>query len=160
MTYQTPKTLLRIQIISLFIVFHQAQDLNLATYQLVQAAYNAKNPGGTRRNQDTQYMTNLYNQLNSQQQFFQPNQFIPTNTQLTGNSFIANAFNPNNQESYPYFDGNTQISNINTQTFVPTFPTNNNGLISGVVSQNFPITSQFSTGNGLIPNRNLLFQKR
>lgn len=156
MTYQTPKTFLRIKIISLFVVFHQAQDLNLATYQLEQAAYNAKNPGGIRRNQDTQYMTNLYNQLNSQQQFFQPNQF--TNQQFTGNSFIANAFNPNNQGFYPYFDSNTQLSNINT--YVPPFPTNNNGLISGVVGPSFPITSQFSTGNGLIPNRNLLFQNR
>lgn len=160
MSPHSPKILLRIQIISFLIVFREAQDLNLATAQLNQAAFNVMNPGGVRRNQDTQYLQNLYNQLNGQQQFTSSNQFVPINSGFTGTSLVANAFNPIVQQNYPNFATNNQVTSFNAPTYVPPFPSLTGGLISGMVIPSFPITSQFATENGLSPNSNLLLKNR
>lgn len=167
------KYILRILIVFLFVVLNKATDLNQATFQLNQAAFNV----GIRRNtQDTQYLNNLYNQANGQQgfnpntnyqttnQFVSSNQFVPTNPQFQSNSLVGNAFNPSFQDSNPYFVPNSQFSGVNNPTNnfpatnqnVPPFPSPNGALQSGTASPYFSGASQ----NILIPNSNLLLKNR
>lgn len=148
---------LNILIILLFVTLNKAINLSQATSELDQAAFNVENPGAVKNHEDSQYLTNLYNQVQNSQGYFgtnqvsgsnfQPiNQFIPT--QYPTNSLITNAF-------YPAMYPSNQESNLyNQQLYDQQLALNNQGYYgtNQVSGSNFqPTYSQFPS-NSLITN--------
>lgn len=139
------KLLLRILVILPFFEFLQATNLNLATFQLQQQAYNVRDPRGTRRNQDLQYLANLYRLFGVQPSTggLGTNQLFPTN------SLINTAFNPSLQGTqYPYNTNNLYGNQypVNSQ-YYPT-----NSLVNTAINPSLQGTNQFSSQ---FPNNNV-----